>query len=75
VPAANAHHGFAPHYYQDRLIRIEGTLEQFDFINPHSVRHIEAVNDTGATVVYVCDMMVKIQLVRREPCRLPGHLH
>jgi len=65
LPAASAHHGFASHFFQDRLIRIEGTIKQFDFINPHSFLHIETVNDAGETVVYVCDMQAKTQLVRR----------
>lgn len=65
VAPVHAHHGFAPHYYQDRLIRIEGTIRQFDFVNPHSILHIESVNDAGETVVYVCDMQAKTQLVRR----------
>ena len=65
VPVAGAHHGFAPHFDQSRLIRIEGTIKQFDFINPHSFLHIETVNDAGETVVYVCDMQAKTQLVRR----------
>ena len=65
APVVSAHHGFAPHFYQDRLIRIEGTIKQFDFMNPHSFLHIESVNDAGETVVYVCDMQAKTQLVRR----------
>jgi hypothetical protein len=65
VPVASAHHGFGPHFFQDRLIRIEGTIKQFDFINPHSFLYIESVNDAGETIVYVCDMQAKTQLVRR----------
>ena len=35
APLANGHHGFAAHFDPDRLIRIEGTVKQFDYINPH----------------------------------------
>ena len=31
--SATAHHGFAAHFDPNRLIRIEGTIKQFDFIN------------------------------------------
>ncbi len=65
APVVSAHHGFSAHFYQDRIIRIEGTVKQFDFINPHSILHVESVNDAGETVVYVCDMQAKTQLVRR----------
>jgi hypothetical protein len=65
VPVASAHHGFGPHFFQDRLIRIEGTIKQFDFINPHSFLYIDSVDDAGEPVVYVCDMQARTQLVRR----------
>jgi hypothetical protein len=65
VPVASAHHGFSAHFDPDRLIRIEGTIKQYDFINPHSYLHIESVNDAGETVVYVCDLQAKTQLMRR----------
>jgi len=65
APAVNAHHGFTAHFDPDLLIRIEGTIKQYDFINPHSYLHIESVNDAGETVVYVCDLQAKTQLMRR----------
>jgi len=65
APVASAHHGFSAHFDPDRLIRIQGTIKQYDFINPHSYLHIESVNDAGETVVYVCDLQAKTQLMRR----------
>ena len=35
VPAA-AHHSYAP-YHMDQLITIDGTIESFEWINPHSL--------------------------------------
>jgi hypothetical protein len=64
TPVASAHHGFSAHFYPDRLIRIEGTVKQYDFINPHSFLHIESVNDAGKPVVYVCDLQAKTLLIR-----------
>lgn len=63
--AAVAHHGFASHYDPDRVIRIEGTVRQFDFINPHGLLFIDAVNEAGEPVVYKCDLQAAVQLVRR----------
>ncbi len=65
VPVASAHHGFAAHFDPDQTIRIDGTITQFDFINPHGFLHIESVNEAGETVVYRCDLQAKTQLVRR----------
>jgi len=63
--AAFAHHGFAAHYDPDRMIRIEGTVRRFDFINPHGLLFIDSVNEAGEPVVYRCDLQAAVQLVRR----------
>ncbi len=79
---ANAHHGFGAHYYPDRMITIEGTVRQFDFVNPHAVLYIDATDEAGEAVVYVCALQARTQLVRRgadetlftvgEPIRVDG---
>lgn len=61
----SAHHGFAAHFDNNTVIRIEGTVKQFDFINPHGFLHIDSVNEAGEPVVWVCDLQAKTQLVRR----------
>ena len=63
--SASAHHGFAAHFDPGQLIRIEGTIKQFDFINPHGFLYIDSVNDAGEPVVYVCDLQARTQLARR----------
>jgi len=65
VTVANAHHGFSAHYHSDRVIRIEGTVKQFDFINPHGYLYVDSVNDAGEPVVYICDLQARTQLARR----------
>ena len=62
---ASAHHGFAAHFDPSRLIRIEGTIKQFDFINPHGLLYIDSVDDAGKPIVYVCDLQARTQLARR----------
>ena len=65
APLATAHHGFATHYDPDNIITIEGTIKQFDFVNPHAVLYIDSTNDAGEPVVYVCALQARTQLVRR----------
>lgn len=65
IPAAYAHHGFAVHYDPDRYITIEGTVRQFDFVNPHAVLYVDSTNEAGEAVVYVCALQARTQLVRR----------
>jgi hypothetical protein len=65
APIATAHHGFSAHYDPDKVIRIEGTVKQFDFINPHGYLYIETVNEAGEPAVYVCDLQARNQLIRK----------
>jgi hypothetical protein len=45
---AFAHHSFAATYHEDRTVKIEGKLVQFQFRNPHSFVHVEAPDEQGA---------------------------
>jgi hypothetical protein len=42
-----AHHSFAATYHEDRTVKIEGKLVQFQFRNPHSFVHVEAPDEQG----------------------------
>lgn len=44
--SAFAHHGTAG-YDLDKVITVTGTVEEFDWSNPHAVVHISAKNDKG----------------------------
>jgi hypothetical protein len=45
--SAHAHHSFTATYDEGRTVRIEGTLVQFLFRNPHSWVHVMAQDDDG----------------------------
>jgi hypothetical protein len=47
------------------VIRIEGTVKRFDFINPHVFLYIDSVDEAGEPVVYKCDLQAAVQLTRR----------
>src|SRR3989442_15941090 len=42
-----AHHSFAATYFEDKTEKIEGTLVQFLFRNPHSFVHVEVKGENG----------------------------
>ncbi len=44
---AQAHHSFAATYFEDKTEKIEGTLVQFLFRNPHSFIQVEAEDEHG----------------------------
>jgi hypothetical protein len=46
VPA-RAHHSYGATYDTSREIRLEGTLVQFAFRNPHSFVHVQAPDESG----------------------------
>lgn len=42
-----AHHSFAATYREDQTVKIEGTLVQFQFRNPHSFVQVDAPDAKG----------------------------
>ena len=48
VGSAYAHHSFAATYLEDKKQKIEGTVVQFLFRNPHSFLQIETPDQNGA---------------------------
>jgi hypothetical protein len=51
VGSAFAHHSFAATYDQDRKIKIEGTVKEFLWRNPHSFIKIEVAGEKGGEPV------------------------
>jgi hypothetical protein len=47
---AFAHHSFAGSYIEDKLIRIEGTVKEFNIRNPHSFISLEVKQKDGSVV-------------------------
>jgi hypothetical protein len=64
VPAAAAHHSFAPHFDASKPADISGTVTQYEARNPHSYVHIAATDENGRTREYVCESHGVTQLTR-----------
>lgn len=54
VPAF-AHHSFPATYQVDKMVTIEGTVQQFLFRNPHSFVHVIAPDEHGKMVVWAVE--------------------
>ena len=52
VPVA-AHHALAAQYNMDKPIEITGTLNKMEFINPHSMLHLDVKGSTGTVTTWV----------------------
>ena len=52
VPVA-AHHALAAQYDMDKPVEISGTLKKMEFINPHSMLHLDVTGADGKVTTWV----------------------
>lgn len=50
--ASHAHHSFAGTYREGELLKLEGTIVQFQIRNPHSFINFEVVDESGHKVLW-----------------------
>ena len=50
---ALAHHAVAAQYDMDKPIELTGTLKKMEFVNPHSMLHLEVTSPDGAKTVWI----------------------
>ena len=50
-----AHHSFAATYFEERTVKIEGTLSQFLYRNPHSFVQVEVKDEKGEKQVWAIE--------------------
>jgi hypothetical protein len=61
---APAHHGVAPHYDDSNQVTIDGTVAEFQFINPHAFVYLRVVGADGKEAVWHCEMAARSVLAR-----------
>jgi hypothetical protein len=61
---ALAHHGVAPHYDDSKQVTIDGTVAEFQFINPHSFVYLRVVGADGNEALWHCEMASRSVLAR-----------
>src|SRR5260370_8461617 len=57
-----AHHAFSSTYDRDKVVKIEGTLKEFLWRNPHSYVRVEAPDDKGDMQIWVVEWAAPAQL-------------
>ncbi|MGI9258898.1 MAG: DUF6152 family protein [Gammaproteobacteria bacterium] len=63
--SAYGHHGWVAHYDRDSYVRVEGTVHEIEFVNPHAYVYIDTINAQGENEVRWCEMQARTQLERR----------
>jgi hypothetical protein len=61
-PLAIAHHGLAPHCDRAQPVLIEGTISEFQDINPHAFVYVDVIQPEDDTVTRGCEMQAGSQL-------------
>ena len=54
LPAA-AHHSFPAHYIADASVRLEGTVSEFLWRNPHTFIHLAVVDEAGESKIWAVE--------------------
>ncbi len=70
-----AHHAFGGEFDRNAPIRLEGRIVKLEWVNPHSWIHIEVVDETGTTEVWMVEGGTPNVLLRRglrRDCLKPG---
>jgi hypothetical protein len=67
--AVFAHHSFAATYKEDDKQKIEGTVVQFLFRNPHSFLHVDAPDEKGVMQTWAIEWGAGGQLGRQGVTR------
>ncbi len=60
----SAHHGVAPHYDDSRQVTIDGTVTEFQFINPHSFVYVRVAGADGTDAIWHCELASRSVLAR-----------
>jgi len=64
VSQAPAHHNFAAEFDADKPLTLEGTLREWEMINPHSWFHIDVEGPDGEVVTWMVEGGSPNQLIR-----------
>lgn len=66
---AGAHHSFAATYFVDQTAKIDGTVKEFLWRNPHSFLKVEARDDKGEMQTWAIEWAGGAQLTQSQVTR------
>src|SRR2546428_12282398 len=66
---AFAHHAFYSVYDRDKTVKIEGTVKEFIWRNPHSFVKVEAPDEKGEMQIWVIEWAAPTQLSEKGMTR------
>jgi uncharacterized protein DUF6152 len=61
----SAHHAFYSVYDRDKVVKIEGTLKEFIWRNPHSFVRVEAPDEKGEVQSWMIEWAAPAQLTEK----------
>jgi hypothetical protein len=64
IGVASAHHARSPVYDGARLVTVEGVVQEFRFVNPHSTMTLDVVDPSGKAVVWNVEFAGVLNLTR-----------
>ena len=64
-PALLAHHSFAAEYDSAKTIKVQGTIQKLEWVNPHAYFWVEAKDESGKSVVYAFETLSPNALARQ----------
>lgn len=64
ISPAHAHHGTAGSYDSTKVVKVEGTVKEFRWRNPHSALFIDGKDAAGKPVTYALEMGSPNTMVR-----------
>jgi Family of unknown function (DUF6152) len=62
---ASAHHSFAAEFDRNKAVHLEGTVVEFQWVNPHSWLIVDVEQDDGSTVQWAVEGGAPSALLRR----------
>lgn len=69
----SAHHSFASEYDANRLVKVSGTVTDFEWTNPHAMLYIDGTDETGKSAQWKFEMGAPGGLIRRGWKKLELH--